>query len=205
MCHHRINTKEGQMIEIRLEATTVGEMHDQMRQLLRGSLPSEAANDTAPKSQPLGEPKMALSETTDLRAVVREHFNVEERQPAPARGRGRPRKNAVPEPQSVSIVADTSGDQPAVSDNTGSAPTASTPAVEGVQEGAVVAEPTAAAASPVSLTMDEVRGKLAELASAAGGIEKATKIINGFGYAKVKEIKEEHFSAIYKATVEALG
>lgn len=119
----------------------------------------------------------------------------------PPKPRGRPRKNAHP----VGLPPDA---QAAVASNTASVQADPLPpAAEGALTSAVTV--VDAAVTAPSLTHDLVKAKLQDVMHAAkdqnAGMAAAYEIVKKYGYTHVRDIKPEHFAAIFADAQKVLA
>jgi hypothetical protein len=123
---------------------------------------------------------------------------------APARGRGRPRKSeqaAAAQPSGEPASAPAAAPQETVGNGTSASPT--TPPADSAPAATpapATPAPAAAAGSTTELTLDKVKEALQKVAARNNGqgLDDASRLINQFGYAKVKDIQPQHFAVIFE-------
>lgn len=128
--------------------------------------------------------------------------------PMPGKTRDRPRK---PRPQFDTRLPGATA-QPAVAQNTGSAPAVQAPAAEGANTEAagsqVVVSPATPAPAAPTLTAEAMRksfGRILDKLPGEPGFAAATKILAELGYQKITEVKPEHYDAVVAATDKLLA
>ncbi len=133
------------------------------------------------------------------RRIVEEFQNATTAAPE-TKKRGRPKKSETP------AGGPKPADQAQVSDNSASAPAASTPTAEDATE--VAQEPTSPPTeAPAPLSLEQFKAALNELAIGNGGknLVLVTKALNEYGYGRVKDAKPEHFALIVEKAKELVA
>jgi hypothetical protein len=181
------------MLALHIEAATFHELVAKAASALGAAVeaPTPAQPAKAAETKPNDEPELPLDAAPAVEAPKRRG-----RQPKPSPAEGAPQ-------------GDSSDSQPAVEINTGNVQS-DAPSDGGVVDDVAVSQgqqhtaPTAAASSVSKDQMREVLNKVVDKFTTAEkgnmpGLEKVSKLIAGFGYTRVKDVREEHFAAIAAA------
>jgi hypothetical protein len=180
------------MLTLHIEATTFNELVAKAASALGAAVetPAPVQPVKAAETKPNDEPELPLA------APPAEEKKRRGRQPKSSPAEGAPQ-------------GDSSDSQPAVETNTGNVQS-DAPSDGGVVDDVAVSQgqqhtaPTAAASSVSKDQMREVLNKVVDKFTTAEkgnmpGLEKVSKLIAGFGYTRVKDVREEHFAAIAAA------
>jgi hypothetical protein len=214
-------------IKIEIDGHDGNSIVRQLRQLLSIEPKPERSSFDAPKDEPLGEPNLPMSKTSNLRQVVEHHFAngasisvaeiVEADEPElpldqPKRKR---RTKAEMEAAARAAVETTQADaselsepspasasQAEVDGNTASAqPVVSLPA-EGAPDAA--ADPFGAGQSVAApVTFDALKEMLQKL-NDKGGMRDIIALLHEYGYQRIREIQPEHVEAMAVKAAELL-